>query len=755
MQTPIFIIHTKGGGKMLKIVTEDGLIPLDADIHIKHKNNGMKTLDFKISIHHPLYYLLTNEKVLEFDGLYFLIKLNDDAENGTDAMIEAQLDTDDFKKHFFKHFLAETKTLYEILEIALNGTGWSIRDGFSRDIRRTIDIENCVAIDVVNECMNMFDVLYDFDNKGKILTIIDPNIIMDKGFYITDQLNLTNINYTSDTYDFCTCLKCYGKTNEETGEELTFSAINNGNDYIKNNEYSDKTVWGSFKDDRFEIEESLLEAGITELKRRANPVTSYSLTIVNLSKLLPEKYFLLNFELNDIVTLKDKIRKKEVVERIIEYDEYPEHPENDVITLSDQPLSIVDLESNIYDRIVNISNDVDRIKGTFLKEAKEISTSIINEWAEKGQIYMNQNEIYILDRMPKELAKFVIRINLGGIAFSQNGWQGPYISAWTIDGKFNADFITAGVIRGIQLIGNTISNGNSFYVDQNGNMTCNNATINSGIFKGDINTSRNIHVGNDIYIGNPQEAQFKHIIFKDTADSDMQIRFMKTGSAEDSPLNNSIDINNTNNGFSNIVEFFGNHTVLINRKPSGEVGVIDLDPIGWSMIDNNLSVFGGLNVFGNKARVVETQNFGKRTFNALETPTALFEENGSALLNEEGICMIFINDIVYESTNSKCAYFVHLTKCGTGDVYCDKKNETYFIVKGTPGLIFDWCIKIKQKGYETADNDEFLEDPRDTIGTMEKILNEDYQKNTKKNSIFEEEVNSYYENYIKKMEVMI
>lgn len=40
-----------------------------------------------------------------------------------------------------------------------------------------------------------------------------------------------------------------------------------------------------------------------------------------------------------------------------------------------------------------------------------------------------------------------LRINYAGIGFSQNGYQGPYTTAWDINGNFNADFIRAGNIN--------------------------------------------------------------------------------------------------------------------------------------------------------------------------------------------------------------------------------------------------------------------------------------------------------------------
>lgn len=57
-------------------------------------------------------------------------------------------------------------------------------------------------------------------------------------------------------------------------------------------------------------------------------------------------------------------------------------------------------------------------------------------------------EILIMDQPDKDTAKSVIRMNKNGIGFSEgNGYKGPFQSAWTIDGTFNADFINSGTIK--------------------------------------------------------------------------------------------------------------------------------------------------------------------------------------------------------------------------------------------------------------------------------------------------------------------
>lgn len=58
------------------------------------------------------------------------------------------------------------------------------------------------------------------------------------------------------------------------------------------------------------------------------------------------------------------------------------------------------------------------------------------------------DEILVMDTEDKATAVNVLRINLNGIGFSTTGYQGPFTTAWTIDSRFYADFITAGAFNG-------------------------------------------------------------------------------------------------------------------------------------------------------------------------------------------------------------------------------------------------------------------------------------------------------------------
>ena len=65
------------------------------------------------------------------------------------------------------------------------------------------------------------------------------------------------------------------------------------------------------------------------------------------------------------------------------------------------------------------------------------------------------DEILIMDTASINAAVKVWRWNSAGLGYSSTGYNGTYKTAWTIDGHFNADFITTGILQG--------QSGNSFW----------------------------------------------------------------------------------------------------------------------------------------------------------------------------------------------------------------------------------------------------------------------------------------------------
>lgn len=107
-----------------------------------------------------------------------------------------------------------------------------------------------------------------------------------------------------------------------------------------------------------------------------------------------------------------------------------------------------------------------------------------------------------------------------------------------------------------------------------------------------------------------------------------------------------------------------------------------------------------LSVRGTKKRILSTKNYGTQAFYCYEMASPIFGDIGEATIPEDGICLIDIDDIFQESTNVRIEYYVFLQKEGDGDCWVDQKEQTYFTVKGTPGLKFAFEVKARQADYE-------------------------------------------------------
>ncbi len=100
-------------------------------------------------------------------------------------------------------------------------------------------------------------------------------------------------------------------------------------------------------------------------------------------------------------------------------------------------------------------------------------TDLINSLNKNGYVYIDDNEILILDALPKEKAKNVWRFGLGGIGFSSNGYEGPFETAITMDGQINAKFITTGTmsVNRIEGLSDTLNGLKSSIELNKGNIT--------------------------------------------------------------------------------------------------------------------------------------------------------------------------------------------------------------------------------------------------------------------------------------------
>lgn len=130
-------------------------------------------------------------------------------------------------------------------------------------------------------------------------------------------------------------------------------------------------------------------------------------------------------------------------------------------------LEFGDIRGNASNLFNDIDNDLNNIKKEqenskdFISKAIDNATDIITG-NKGGNVLLypkdKPQEIYIMDTDNVNTAKQVLRINKSGIGFSSSGVNGPFATAWTLDGGFVADFINAGLLNASLLKTGSIKN---------------------------------------------------------------------------------------------------------------------------------------------------------------------------------------------------------------------------------------------------------------------------------------------------------
>lgn len=352
------------------------------------------------------------------------------------------------------------------------------------------------------------------------------------------------------------------------------------------------------------------------------------------------------------------------------------------------------------------------------------------------------NELYFMDTADVNTAVHVLRINVNGIGFSSTGFNGPYRSAWTLDGAFVADFITAGNINASLITTGTLLasliksgriesvNGLVYFDLDEEEIACS-RVITGGIkttqnrsypsildisyktqyingFMSDVGTcqifNQNYRLGAVNII--PGIAESKATIssrkyLRLVADDNELLGYYPQAGIELMAM--GVETASADGGLVNIEAgdgTVGNRSYILLTKAWAHIsaGTIGIGT-GYSS-STGMIVEGAFRVTGSKSRIAETEDYGNRLQYCYETPSPMFGDIGEGQTDASGICVVEIDDVFAETVNNGMEYQVFLQKEGRGDLWVSKKTPAYFIVEGTENLKFAWEIKARQKGYE-------------------------------------------------------
>lgn len=383
----------------------------------------------------------------------------------------------------------------------------------------------------------------------------------------------------------------------------------------------------------------------------------------------------------------------------------------DVLLERYEQIEVGSIRPNIAQTIANQQTQIDQTATpSVLQQYINSATSWITG-GRGGYVIFQKNangqpdEILIMDTPDINTATKVWRWNQGGLGYSKNGYNGPYATAITQDGKIVADFITAGTMLANIIKGGTLTLGGS----GNGNGVC--IVLNdAGEEVARIDSDGIQMYSGLLNIGELFSVDIEgNVVANSLISNNAEI---KGGSIniETGYRTSKIKLNGTNgsdkysiNITPSFLEFLWNGSNTIRtRIDAGTIeGSSSGVPGSGFSIDPVNAEFYNLTVNNAKHRAVQTKNYGRRLLDAYETAEPYFGDLGFGQIGEDGSCIIDI-DPVFMETVSLDEYMVYLQAEGQGELYVGQKSPDKFVVRGSAGLKFAYELKAKQKGFENT-----------------------------------------------------
>ena len=322
-------------------------------------------------------------------------------------------------------FRCVRKSLYEAIKVVLERWGGHlVRNNFNIGVRANIGQDNGVT---VRYAKNLKEITSE-ENWDNVCTKILP--VGSNGLLLNELDNTASIYIESATQYTLPYTKA-----------VSFSQEINKDDYVDGDGNLDEEAYTQA------LLDDLREQATQYLNDNSVPQVNYTLK-ANLEKIT---------DIGDTIEVIDERLGIDIMTNVISYvydcilGQYTELEFGNFKKKLSNLIS--DITSSVNQDTTEQITDVEITLNDELEKAQEKINSVLGD----SYVIYDGDKILVVDTLPKENATNVIKINNGGIAFSQNGINGTFNSAWTIDGTLNmqninvinfvADLIKGGTLK--------------------------------------------------------------------------------------------------------------------------------------------------------------------------------------------------------------------------------------------------------------------------------------------------------------------
>jgi phage minor structural protein len=276
---------------------------------------------------------------------------------------------------------------------------------------------------------------------------IRSSIGADNGVTIRYGKNLKEIKKTEDWNNVVTKLLPVGKDGLLLDEKYLYSDTQYALPYTKTVSFNQEIEKAEGETDdayKFRLKEDLRQQATAYLAENCVPKINYTVK-ANIEKIT---------DIGDTIDVIDETLGINLTAHVIAF-------EYDSILGKFAQVEFGNIKEKLSNLMTTVAANTsqqitERDQELSVKLSEELSAAADKIWNALGNSYCiyEGNQILVVDKLPKEEATNVMRINSAGIGFSTTGINGTFTSAWTIDGTLNMQAINV-----INLVADLIKGG--------------------------------------------------------------------------------------------------------------------------------------------------------------------------------------------------------------------------------------------------------------------------------------------------------
>jgi phage minor structural protein len=297
------------------------------DLKITKEIGGMEELTFFIPANSPEAQMVQLEGYIVPEGeqIFVIRELNT---HGKDVEVYCMLAIETLYGYCWSEIAKQKVNLVEAFEYVLKYTGWKFVNRTSTPARtRDIYIQNQTVWEALKVLCEVYFIEMTVDTHTHTITAYD-SVGQDNGVFFISDMNLVNFRKDTNTHKLITRLIPIGK------DGLNITSVNGGKDYIDNNTYSDKLLYGLWMQSAYTNPTQLKEDATKWLAEYAKPYITYNIDIIDLYRLNGNQLF--KFNVGDGVTIFDKVTEEKVSQRVVKIEIYPQDPTRNTLELSNK-----------------------------------------------------------------------------------------------------------------------------------------------------------------------------------------------------------------------------------------------------------------------------------------------------------------------------------------------------------------------------------------------------------------------------------